>query len=93
MGIEDQRINIRYDLNRTLLSNLRLDLPRDDLEIMHDGVPFLAVEARQLQLIRGAKEIHVEPGLYSLIDRRSSYWTSLRHDVIRVHLVPDVVPL
>src|SRR5215471_12042345 len=93
MGIENQRLYTRYDLNRTLLSNLRLDLSRDGLEILHDGVSFLAVEARQLHLIRGAKEIHVEPSLYSLIDRRCTCWMSLQHNVIRVHFVPDVVPL
>jgi hypothetical protein len=72
MGIEDQRIYTGYDLNRTVLANLRLDLPRDSLEILHDCVPFLTVEARQLHPVHGAEEIHVEPGLYALIYRRST---------------------
>src|SRR5215472_13900270 len=93
MGIEDQRLYARYDLNRTLLSNLRLELARDGLEILHDCVPFLALKTRQLHLVDRAKEIHVEPGPHSFIDRRSAHWTSLRYDIIRVHFVPDVAPL
>jgi len=91
--IEDHGLYTRYDLNRTALPNLRLDILRDGLEILHDCMPFLAVEARQLHRSRGGKEIHVEPGLYSLIDTRSTYGTSLRHEVIRVHFVPDAAPL
>ena len=64
IGIENQRIRVGYHLNRTVLSSLRLDLLRDSLKIIQDHTRSLASEERQLHLLQGGIEIHVEPSLH-----------------------------
>src|SRR5260370_10118766 len=93
MGIEYQRIFVGYDLNSTVLTSLRLDLPRDRLEIVHDHPRSLAAVERQLLLLQGAIEIHVEPSLYLLFYGRSTSLTSIQYDVVRANFEPDVVLL
>jgi hypothetical protein len=50
------------------------------------------VEVRQIHLFQGAEKIYVEPSLYSLNHRCSTFRQLLPNDVIGVHFVPDAVP-
>ena len=61
--------------------------------MVHEHPRSFAAEEGKLLLLQGAVEIHVEPCLHPLLDRRSAYRTLIQQDVVRADFVPGAVPL